>query len=212
MIASRSCCRFWISRSTTSQRCSIGLRSGDCGGHLSKVNSFSCSRNQSEMIWALWHGALSCWKYIRRWVHCSHKGMDMVRNNTQVYKLWSIGTKGPKVCQEYIHHTITPPAPAWTIETRQDDPCFHVLYAKFWPYIWMLQQKSRLIRPGNVFTIFYCPVLVSLCELYPPCPVLIWQERHPVWSSAAGAHLLQGSTCCVFRDGILYTLVVTSDY
>ncbi len=69
MIASRSCSRFvgctsmmQISRSTTSQRCSIGLRSGDCGGHLSKVNSLSCSRNQSEMIWALWHGALSCWK------------------------------------------------------------------------------------------------------------------------------------------------------
>ncbi len=69
MIASRSCCRFVdctsmmrISRSTTSQRCSIGLISGDCGGHLSKVNSFSCSRNQSEMIWALLHGALSCWK------------------------------------------------------------------------------------------------------------------------------------------------------
>ncbi len=73
MIASRSCCRFVvctsmmrISRSTTSQRCSIGLRSGDCGGYLSKVN------------------------------------------------------------------------------------CFHVLYAKFWLYIWM-QQKSRLIRSGNVF-------------------------------------------------------------
>ncbi len=69
MIASRSCCRFVgctsmmrISRSTTSQRCSIGLRSGDCGNHLSKVNSLSCSRNQSEIIWALWHGALSCWK------------------------------------------------------------------------------------------------------------------------------------------------------
>ncbi len=43
-----------------------------------------------------------------------------------------------------------PPPPAWTVETRQDDPCFHVLYTKFWPYIWM-QQKSRLIRPGNVF-------------------------------------------------------------
>ncbi len=90
MIASRSCCRFvvctsmmWISRSTTSQRCSTGLRSRECGGHLSKVNSLSCSRNLSEMIWALWHGALSCWKYIRRWVHCSHKGMDMVSNNTQ---------------------------------------------------------------------------------------------------------------------------------
>ncbi len=34
----------------------------------------------------------------------------------------------------------------------------------------------------------------------------------PVWSSAAGAHLLQGSMCCVFRDGILQILVVTSDY
>ncbi len=81
MIASRSCCRFvgctsmmWISRSNTSQRCSIGLRSGDCGGPLSKVNSLSCSRNQSEMIWALWHGALSCWKYIRRWYTVVIKG------------------------------------------------------------------------------------------------------------------------------------------
>ncbi len=33
-----------------------------------------------------------------------------------------------------------------------------------------------------------------------------------MWSSAAGAHLLQGSTCCVFRDGILQILVVTSGY
>ncbi len=69
MIASRSCCRFvgctsmmWISRSTTSQSCTIGLRSGDYGGHLSKVNSLSCSRTQCEMIWALWHAALSFWK------------------------------------------------------------------------------------------------------------------------------------------------------
>ncbi len=68
-IASRSCCRFGrftsmmqISRSTTSQMCSIGLQSDDRGGHLSKVNSLSCSRNQSEMFWTLWYGALSCWK------------------------------------------------------------------------------------------------------------------------------------------------------
>ncbi len=52
MIASRNCCTSMmrISHSTTSQMCSIGLRSGDCGGHFSKVNSLSCSRNQSEMI------------------------------------------------------------------------------------------------------------------------------------------------------------------
>ncbi len=58
----------------------------------------------------------------------------------------------------------------------------------------------------------YCPIFVSLCELYPPCPVLNWQERHPVGSSAAVAHLLQGSMCCVFRDGILHISVVTSGY
>ncbi len=33
-----------------------------------------------------------------------------------------------------------------------------------------------------------------------------------MWSSAAGAHLLQGSMCCVFRDGILHVLVVTRGY
>ncbi len=33
-----------------------------------------------------------------------------------------------------------------------------------------------------------------------------------MWSSAAVTHLLQGSTCCAFRDGILYTWVVTSGY
>jgi len=30
-----------------------GLRFGDRGGHFSKVNSLSCSRNQFEMIQAL---------------------------------------------------------------------------------------------------------------------------------------------------------------
>ncbi len=109
MIASHSCCRFVvctsmmrISRSTTSQSCSIGLRSGDCGGHLSKVNSLSCTRNQSEMIWALWHGALSCWKYIRRWCTVVIKGWTWSQqySGRLVFKRCSIGTNGPKVCQE----------------------------------------------------------------------------------------------------------------
>ncbi len=33
-----------------------------------------------------------------------------------------------------------------------------------------------------------------------------------MWSSAAVAHLLQGSTCSAYRDGILPTLIVTSGY
>ncbi|XP_073795600.1 mucolipin-3 isoform X6 [Danio rerio] len=87
LLASHSCCRFVgctsmmpISRSTTSQSCSIGLSSGDCGGHLSTVNSSSCSRNQSEMTCCV----ILLEVAIRRWRHCAHKGMDMVSSNTQV--------------------------------------------------------------------------------------------------------------------------------
>lgn len=29
----------------------------------------------------------------------------------------------------------------------------------------------------------------------------------PMWSSAAGAHLLQGLTCCAFRNATLQSLV-----
>ncbi len=33
-----------------------------------------------------------------------------------------------------------------------------------------------------------------------------------MWSSAAVAHLLQGSMCCAFKEGILHTFVVMSGY
>lgn len=49
----------WLSCSNTSWRCTIGLRSGGSGGHLTTVNALSCWRNQFEIIWVLWHGVLS---------------------------------------------------------------------------------------------------------------------------------------------------------
>ncbi len=127
------------------------------------------------------------------------------------FKRCSIGTKGPKVCQEIsptplLHHHHQPEP----LRQGRMDPCFHVLYAKFWSYHLNVAAEIKTHQTRQRFSIFYCPILVSLCELY--FPVLSWQERHPVWSSAAVAHLLQGSTCCAFRDGSLHTLVVTSGY
>ncbi len=52
MIASRSCCRFvgCTSMMRISQMCSIALRPGDCGGHLSKMNSFSSGSQRRRSL------------------------------------------------------------------------------------------------------------------------------------------------------------------
>lgn len=40
-------------------------------------------QNHCEVIWALWHGALSAGSSHQEMVHCGHEGMDMVSSNTQ---------------------------------------------------------------------------------------------------------------------------------
>ncbi len=150
---------------------------------------------------------------IRRWYTVVMKGWTW---SATILRLWRLNDaqlvlRGPKCAKKIsptpLHHHHQPEL----LKQGRMDPCFHVLYAKLWLYhLNAAEIKTRLIRER--FPIFYCPILVILCELYPPCPVLSWQERHPVWSSAAGAHLLQGSMCCAFRDGILHTLVVTCGY
>ncbi len=127
------------------------------------------------------------------------------------FKLCSIGTKGPNVQKKIsptpLHHHQPEP-----LRQGRMDPCFHVLYAKFWPCHLNVAAEIETQHTRQCFSNLLLSNFVSLCEMYPPFPVLSWQEQHPVWSSAAVDHLLQGLTCCAFRDGFLHTLVVMSAF
>ncbi len=75
---------------------------------------------------------------IRRWVHCSHEGMDMV-SKQHSGRLWRLNNaqlvlRGPKCAKKIsttpLHHHHQPEP----LRQGRMDPCFHVLYAQFWPY------------------------------------------------------------------------------
>ncbi len=71
---------------------------------------------------------------IRRLAHCSHKGMDMVSNNTQVgcgvLNDAQLVIRGPK-CAKIISPTPLHHHQSEPLRQGRMDPCFHVLYAKF---------------------------------------------------------------------------------
>lgn len=88
--------------------------------------------------------------------------------------------KEPKLCQENIPHNITL-SPAWTVNRRQDA----LFMSNSDPIVWMSQRILRLIRSGNVFSLFYCPILVIPCELLSCSPALSWKEWHSVTVTVA---------------------------
>ena len=164
-------------------------------------------------IWWLW----GPFEYSER-CHVQRNGRKMIwawrdghgqQQSFVAFKKCSVGTKGPKVCLTPLHHH------------HQSEPLiqggmeqyFHVVYSKFWPHHLNVAAEIETYQTRHLFfPIFYCPVLVNLCDLLPQFPGLRWQEWHSVWSFAAVAHLLQGWACCAFRDCILHTLVVTSSF
>ncbi len=104
----------------------------------------------------------------QKMVHCSHKGMSI---GQQQYsgRLWRLNDaqlewRPQSVPRKYPPH-ITPP-PAWTIETRQDGSMLLCSLRQ----ILTLPSECRSRNQDSwdqamFFSIFYCPILVSLCEL-----------------------------------------------
>ncbi len=125
-----------------------------------------------------------------------------------VFKRYSIGTKGPKVCQENIPHTITPP-PAWTAETSQDGSMLScslrqilTLPSEYHQTHQTRQRFSNLLLFNSGESVWIVSS-VSCSYLTGVSPGVVFCCWSP---SASGFDVL-----CVQRC-ILYTLVVTSGY
>ncbi len=165
------------------------------------------------MIWALWHCALSCWKLssedgytvvIKGWTWSA-----TILRLAVVFKRCSIGTKNN---YKNVTHTITPPPPAWTVQTRQDGSMLSCSLRQILTLPSECRSRNRDSSDQEIFPNLLLSNFGEPVQIVASVPVLSWQERYPVWSSAAVVHLLQGLTCCAFRDCILHSLVVTSVY
>ena len=125
-----------------------------------------------------------------------------------------IGINGPKVCQENIPHTITPPPPAWTVDDKAGwVHGFMLLVPNSDPTICMYSAKSEIHQTRLRFSSFQRS---SFGEPVPTAASAFcsWltEAWNPTWSSAVVAHPPQGSTCCAFWDAFLHTTIVQNAY
>ncbi len=112
------------------------------------------------------------------------------------------------MCQENIPHTITPPTPAWTVETRQDGSMLscslhQILNVAAEIETHQTRQRFYNLLLYNFGESVWIVVSVSCSQLTGAAPGVVFCCCNP---SASVFDV------CVFRDGILHTLVVTSDY
>ena len=110
-------------RSNSSQRFSIGLRSGLCAGQSSSSTPHSLIH--VFMDFALCTGAQSCWNRKGPSPNCSHKvgSMELSKISwyAEAFRVPFTGTKGPRPVPEKQPHTIIPPPPNFTLGTMQSD-------------------------------------------------------------------------------------------
>lgn len=89
-------------------------------------------------------------------------------NNTACLRCSKCATKTwPKL----LYH---PQQSKWLIQDWMDQ-CFYAAYTIFWPC------HLNVVRPGKYFSALYCPMLFSLCKLWPQFPVLVWSSAVVVY-------------------------------
>lgn len=144
---------------------------GYCEEPLNKVNS-SCSRNYCKA--ALWHVILL--------------EADSEDGYTVITKGW---TRSATIAGVFLLNNILLVLGAWLADTRQD-----VFTPNSDPTVWISEQKSKIIGPGNIYPACCC----RPCE--PQLPVLSLHQ----WSCAAL------EVCRPHRDALLHALYAVSGY
>jgi len=110
-------------RSNSSQRCSIGLRSGLCAGQSGSSKPNWLIRVFMDLT--LCTGAQSCWNRKGPSPNCLHKVGNIKWSKiswyAEAFRVPFTGTKWPSPAPEQQPHTIIPPPPNFTLGPMQSD-------------------------------------------------------------------------------------------
>lgn len=82
-----------VHSSSTSQKCCTGLRFDEWWGHWTTRTQCHVQKQKVDMIWALYHGMLSCWYtvVIKDWTSST-----IILNHAVAFKQTSVVPRGPK--------------------------------------------------------------------------------------------------------------------
>jgi len=125
-----------------SQICPTGWRSGDCG-HVQVDDLSFC-----DMVLSSWKPPSENWYtvVIKRWTWSA-----TILRLAVVFKWSSIATRSSKCAKKTTSTPLHHQCQSELLIQGRMDPCFHVVYSKFWPY----QNLTAEIKTSKRFFFFF---------------------------------------------------------